>query len=353
MAKKKVIRSVAKAGGPRRTVYEPTPNDFLSGAFDALGMIPEKFRGTDQFLDVVTWNLRYFHPREKDRVDRISSLLSVLNADVIVLQEVADGSLTDVVTALEANGAGYYSAAYGTTGGDQRVAFLWDLDWIRSKDTVDELFGRGSVIAGDGKDAFPRLPLRGQFTALPQEPGRDPFEFQLVGLHLKSQMGDGTPQRMAAADALAAWLRSTAPRTDGDVVMLGDYNKEPGAPEWNAFRALENAGLADFEAINDSSEFSHLYYKNKSHLGSRLDLVLMSSSAKLYKNADPGIVLWTPLKEFIETQPTAAALKQALAAVRSTISDHLPVVTRFYFSRDPGALRPTPPALPGTRRRRR
>jgi hypothetical protein len=91
---------------------------------------------------------------------------------------------------------------YGTTGGDQRIAVMYDLDWIRAKDDIEELFGKGTIIAGDGKDAFPRLPLYAYFTSL--SVGGEPFDFQLAGLHLKSQRG--------GVKVSAGWLLSGLPR---------------------------------------------------------------------------------------------------------------------------------------------
>lgn len=36
---------------------QPSPNDNLSSAFDRLGLVQEKFRDTDKFFDIVTWNI--------------------------------------------------------------------------------------------------------------------------------------------------------------------------------------------------------------------------------------------------------------------------------------------------------
>lgn len=339
VAKKKAKKKAKKpnkankkptAGGG---AYQPVDNDNLSAAFDKIGLIPKRLVGSDKFIDIVTWNLRWFHEGDAARVDRISAVLAALNADVFVFQEIKNESLEPVVQKLAELEAGHYSVAYGTTGGQQRVAFLWDLDWIRAKDDDKELFGRNTIIAEDGKDAFPRLPLWGYFIGLTQDPNSVPFDFQLVGLHLKSQLGGGDAQRAAAADALAAWIRSAAPRVDGDTIVLGDFNRVPGAAEWEAFRRLEAEKLIEFESINDSSEISHLYYENKTHIGSRLDLVLMSSSAHLFTKADPEVVRWASLDQLLSTSPDAKTIKAYIKEIGTTISDHMPTVTRFYFTK--------------------
>lgn len=315
---------------PTSRGYKPPANDNITRAFDLLGLIPASLRGTEEFLDVVTWNLRWFHQKEPERVERVAEILAALNADVMVFQEIAEGSLEPVAQYLEQRGAGYYSVAYGTTGGQQRVGFLWDLEWMRSKDDTRELFSKGEITTG-GKDAFPRLPFWGYFTGLQQSGSKPAFDFQLVGVHLKSQMGGGSSQRKAAAGALAKWFTSDAKRVDSDVLVLGDFNKEPDSPDWAPLHQLEREKKAYFQKINDQSDFSHLYYTNKQNIGSRLDLVLMSSSAKLMKTADPKVVKWASLDTFLSQQPSATEIKKYLADIRATVSDHMPVVTRFYF----------------------
>ncbi len=63
--------------------FKPLKNDNIS-----LGLkdrVPSEYEGTDQYLDVVTWNIRYFHDLDKQRVNRVVDILSALNADIIVL----------------------------------------------------------------------------------------------------------------------------------------------------------------------------------------------------------------------------------------------------------------------------
>lgn len=332
MPAKKTARKAAKKAANSTANYQPAANDHLSAAFDALKMIPPRFRGSDQFLDVISWNIRYFNYRDPQRVRQIADVLKVLNGDILVLQEIDFGAMEPVIEILEQEGAGFYEVAYGTTGGNQRVALLWDYEWVRAKDDVAELFGKGEVVTPAGQDAFPRLPLYAYFTALTNDVNSDPFTFQMVGLHLKSQMGGGDMQRRLAADWLAHWLKHEAPFTDADAMMFGDWNKEPGAPEWEAIHEMERNGEVLFEKINDSTDFSHLYYKNKSNLGSRLDLALVTMAAGEAIESGSNVVRWTTLDDFLSTNPSAAAIKALLKEIREKVSDHMPVVARFYFT---------------------
>jgi endonuclease/exonuclease/phosphatase family metal-dependent hydrolase len=334
---KRISASRRTSGVAKRTAakqlpeFQPPPNDNLSSAFDRLGLVPERYRGTDKFIDIVTWNIRFFHDQDRDRVRRIVGVLSELNADIIVLQEIRNQSMEVVAEELRRLEAGFYSTAYGTTGGDQRVALLYDLDWVRAKEDVTELFGKGQIMTNDGKDAFPRLPLYSAFTCLTEE---RPFDFQLVGVHLKSQRGGGEDQRTRAARELRSWLVDEAPRYDADVIILGDWNAPPSADAWSVFHDLEDEGQVKFRSVNNESEISHLMYRNKHNFGSRLDLTALSMSASERMGEPPDVVRWAPLDELLGTDPKASQIKEFLKALREEVSDHLPVVTRFYFSDD-------------------
>lgn len=307
--------------------YIPPKNDRLSDGFDDI--VPKEYRGTDRFLDIVTWNIRYFHDRDKKRVERVVKILNALNADIIVLQEILDGSLEIVADGLSKLGAGHYKTAYGTTGGDQRLSMMYDLDWVRAKSDIVELFGKGTVVTNKGKEAFPRLPLLANFICLSQV--SHPFDFQLMGVHLKSQRGDGAAQRVLAAKKLSEWLVRDASKVDADVIILGDWNEPPDADTWKPLRKLEQQKKALFSALNDSGKISHLMYKTKSEFGSRLDLGAVSTAAFKQMKSKPDVVRWKSLDKLLETNPKGAEIKKFIQELSANVSDHMPVVTRFYW----------------------
>ena len=306
-------------------------NDYISETIEALNIVPPGQRGNDLYLDIVSWNIRYFHDKDSERVERISRILNALNADIIVCQEIKDGSMEAVSDRLADLGAGYYEVNYGQTGGNQRICIMHDLDWVRTKCDVEEIFHKGQHIAKDGKDAFPRLPLRGYFTCLAADTYSAPFDFQLLGLHLKSQWGGGKAQRRKSAEVLCKWLEDEAPLIDSDVLLLGDWNMKPTSTDWKPFHKLEDEGTAMFKSINDSTDFSHFYYKNKKNLGSKLDLAAITVAAHKYLAKAPKTVRWTTLDKFLDANPKAKEIKEYIKQVRDKISDHMPVLTRFYF----------------------
>jgi endonuclease/exonuclease/phosphatase family metal-dependent hydrolase len=318
-----------KKGG---AAYQKPSNDKLSDLFINNGLVPEELRGTDKFLDVVCWNIRFFHDRDPGRVANIVEVLNELNADVVVMEEILEGSLEVVAQRLGELGAGYYQVAYGTTGGNQRVAMMYDLDWVRAKDDIQELFGKGQLRTGSGKEVFPRLPLWAYLTCLTNNNQSAPFDFQLVGVHLKSQRGGGEDQRRAAAQRLAKWLGEEAEERDADVIILGDWNEPPGSPTWQPIHQLEEQGRVAFGKVNDSSNISHLMYRNKNDVGSRLDLEMISVAALDKVKEHPRAIHWKPLSQLLATSPQGQKIKDLLKQISNQISDHMPVVSRFYFS---------------------
>lgn len=286
--------------------------------------VPNNLQGEDRYLDLITWNIKFFNNRDPQRVKVIISIMQELNADIFVLQEIEEGSLDGIAETLIESGAGLYKTAYGTTGGDQRVAFMYDMEWVKASLSVEELFADENptvLVERTRKPVFPRLPLHSTFVAYKEE---DPFDFHLVGLHLKSQRGGGGEQRSEAAKRLADWIETGT--SDEDVIVAGDWNAPPKRPEWAPLRELEVKGEIKFEGFNPADEASYLSVGNRR---SRLDLIAVSSSIKAVDIQETSaVVTWNALLETSEGSQRQQLLKQVI----DTISDHLPVLTRFYFT---------------------
>lgn len=302
-----------------------------------IGKILPNYQDNDDFIDIVQWNLRWFNSQEPKRENAIFKILSVLNSDIFVFQEVADGSLDNIAARLTKAGLGYYEVAYGTTGGQQRIAFMYDTEWVRRKDDVNELFGKKNVTTPSGKDVFPRLPLWSYFYCKSTVSHKRGFDFQLIGLHLKSMMdlqgnNEDELQRTLACAKLMDWLEKDGNSFDADSIMLGDWNEPPSAKAWASARALEKDKRVKFESINDNSDFSHLYYINKDHIASRLDLRLATTALAKNLNQDNlkrSTVRWVTLDNLIGADPSASEIRAYIKEIGKEVSDHMPVLTRF------------------------
>ena len=325
--------------------------DNLTAMLNAKKLVPAALAGTDKYLDVVSWNIRWFDASDSDRVKGIADVLAALNADILVLTEIAaDGALDEVVKKLAQKKAGFYSTFYGTTGKEQRVVMMWDRDWVRAKTDLMELFKEEDLTVPSEVDdtkrqsVFPRLPLWGYFECLGEKPGDEGFTFELVGLHLKAQgpapqgyTGDikrfGIPQRTKAAKRLTEWLMNNGDHYDTDVVVVGDWNAKPSEPEWKAFRDKEEDGEFVFTDINDEADASHLVRLNASGpAGSRIDLHLITKEADA--NAVPknkGVVIrWSPFDHL--DAMGGKERQEYFKLLTLKFSDHLPVVSRFYLN---------------------
>ena len=112
---------------PKLFAFDRGSLDKISRYLNKRKLVPAAFRGTDKFIDIVSWNLRWFDHRDPRRVKAITEVMDELNSDMFVLTEVAeDGALDQVIQQLEKKKAGYYSSHYGTTGGQQRVVLMWE-----------------------------------------------------------------------------------------------------------------------------------------------------------------------------------------------------------------------------------
>jgi endonuclease/exonuclease/phosphatase family metal-dependent hydrolase len=338
-----------RRGPPPPGVFDSdASDDRISRYLQGKDLVPKELAGSDRFLDVVSWNIRYFDHQDPVRVKHVTEVLNALNADAFVLVEIAaDGALDEVVERLAGQRAGYYSIALGRSGSQQRVALLWDRDWIRSKKDPIELFAGENLTVLENeakKDVFPRLPLWGLFDATAAESSGQGFTFELVGVHLKAQGGGpvrasgaggraGIPQRTAAAERLARWLETPAEHNDTDVIIVGDWNASTGEVEWEPIRKLEEERKVAFSAINDPGKPTHLVRLNKTGpAGSRLDMHLLSENA--VRGGVPDnvalVINWKPFED-LETLAGGERL-ELLRRIKERFSDHLPVVSRFYLA---------------------
>ncbi|MFY8126739.1 MAG: endonuclease/exonuclease/phosphatase family protein [Chitinophagaceae bacterium] len=300
-----------------------------------IGGVDKKFIDNNDFIDIIQWNLRWFNSKDESRVDKIKQILALINSDIFVFQEVALGSLDKICDWLNKNGHGSYDVFYGNTGGQQRVAVMWDTEWVRTKDDSRELFEKNQITIPSGKDVFPRQPLWSYFYCRSTKANTRGFDFQLVGLHLKSQMdqaktGEDDLQRTLAAATLTNWLEKEANHYDADSLLLGDFNEPPNAAAWKSFRQLEENKKAKFLSINDSTQFSHLMYRNRNDVGSLLDLKIATSPlAKQMNTKTGGVIKWLTLQQLLESNAQASDVKKMITQIREEITDHLPVLTRF------------------------
>ena len=96
---------------------------------------------------------------------------------------------------------------------------------------------------------------------------------------------------------------------------------------------MEKDKTVSFRSINPKDEITHIARLNKSGpAGTRLDMHLITNSRDATKAAkDKGVVIQWRLFDHLESLSTPD--RQLLfKAMKMNFSDHLPVVSRFYFT---------------------
>ena len=116
---------------------------------------------------------------------------------------------------------------------------------------------------------------------------------------------------------------------DSDTILLGDWNEPPDAAAWESFRLLEKNNKVKFSKINDKTNFSHLYYRNRNNVGSLLDLRVVTSPFAKEMNKAGGTIQWLALSELLKKSSSAAEVRKVIEEIKTEITDHMPVLTRF------------------------
>ncbi len=169
--------------------------------------------GTDTTLELVTWNLRNFaSDAGSDEVALVAEAIAGLGADVVALQEIAQGVRFDQLLERLPDWSGYQARSDNF----QNLAYVW-LDSTVTVRGVRELF------PAEWR-AFPRQPLVLEITW--QE-----HDLVLVNNHLKccgngvldaDDESDEETRRLAAVTLMTGWVDAEQP--EAAVVILGDLN---------------------------------------------------------------------------------------------------------------------------------
>jgi predicted extracellular nuclease len=189
-------------------------------------------------IQVGTFNIEWFgtsdvtkhQHRSPQTVKKIANLIAdTLDLEIVVLEEINSESeeFTMLRDALATRG--YKLRRIGASGAEQGVVIAFDADQVTLvSDDVKEMDVRSDVDLGGGcKSSNLRLPLYGKFKS-------GNFDFVLVGVHLKSQLGVNTAsnpakcaddiRRAQTQDILAALPSILSDLNDDDVIIAGDFN---------------------------------------------------------------------------------------------------------------------------------
>ena len=333
--------------------------DSITGYFGAVGRraraggdgyerVVDVYQGQGQDVDIAFWNVEWFNRRFTERVGDVARVIADLNVDIWALSETSPEATQALVARLEdefGHTMDFAASEPDAPGGRQTTAVLWNPLTVRGarRDWPDEV---AALLRLDSRDpaaqafeavegkVFNRFPGLFHFTALQRdEPGREPFAFNLAPLHLKA-MAEGRRRRRMASNILARAVRLMIERHDADEdwVIGGDINAELASGD---FAGLTGAGFLAMSA-QDEDEGAFSFLKRPRSL---IDSIFLSPSLSRRFGADDFFIYARDAKapDFVKT-----------------VSDHRPVLARLALREAAPAAAPVvaapapaaPPAAP-------
>ncbi|MCX6333233.1 MAG: endonuclease/exonuclease/phosphatase family protein [Bacteroidia bacterium] len=262
--------------GCRKTPEPPSPED--SDIFTAC--IP--FPGTDQSLDIVTFNTETFPISGYTSVIAVANLLKTIDADVYALQEVASeagfNQLLDLMP-------GYMGLFYLINNSDWNLAYIYKVSEI-------SIYNASSRLLFTDSENFPRPPFEIKIHHTPTN-----LDLYLINNHLKCCGGsENETSRRIASEMLKNYIDNSRP--NDAVIVLGDLNDDITGigtgdnPFLNFINDPEDFRFADMEIAKGSqlwwsypsypSHIDHILITNE--LFSKADTTLVYKAAPCYSD---------------------------------------------------------------------
>jgi len=254
--------------------------------------------GTDETLDIITWNLENFPKSNNLTVDYLSQLIIELDADIIALQEIESQLyFDDLINKLD----GWKGFKANTASYEIDLAFIYNSTKI--------IYINEYEIFEDDWYAFPRPPL-----ILEIEWENEPI--YVINNHLKAKGGsENEDRRRDACEKLENYIATYL--ADNKVIVLGDLNDEIQEPQnnnvfWTFINDDGNYKFTDTDIANGS--FTNWSYPT---WPSHLDHILITN--ELYNKHDTTYII------------LAENFFSGWTEYDDVISDHRPVGIRLQF----------------------
>ena len=253
--------------GCRKTPEPPSPED--SDIFVACTPFP----GTNQSLDIVTFNVETFPINGYTSVIAVANLLKTIDADIYALQEVASQSGFNQLISLM---PGYAGLFYLINNSDWNLAYIYKVSEISVNSASTRLLFTDSQY-------FPRPPFE-----IKIHHSTTNLDIYLINNHLKCCGGsENETSRRIASEMLKDYADNSRP--DDAVIILGDLNDEitgTGSSE-NPFLNFIDDPADYLFADMDIAEGSQLWWSYPSY-PSHIDHILITD--ELFSSVDTTIV---------------------------------------------------------------
>jgi len=267
----------------------------------------ELYFGTNDALDIMTWNIEWFPKNGETTVDYVTQIFDALNIDVLAIQEVDDiSSFNQVINGLE-NYEGYLESILSQFGG---LAYIYNAQTVEIND-IYEIYTTSSYWS-----PFPRSPMVMDMNFMGEN-------YIIINNHFKccgdnnldlNDNGDEETRRYIASNLLKEYIDDNFPTNN--VIVLGDLNDIlTDNVDNNVFQMIiddvENYLFTDIDiAQGNSSEWSFPNWP------SHLDHILITN--ELFDN-----------NSYVEVIRIDDFMDGGFSEYDQNISDHRPVALKL------------------------
>ena len=243
---KRIVFTIIQ-GNPSKITY---PILLLLGTLSSQDLEDLSF-GDDASLDIATWNIEWFPKNDQTTVDYVSDIISLMDLDILAIQEVDDTVMFDQMLDELPLYSGYYESSWFAG-----LAYIYKTESIEIND-IYEIYTTSSYW-----NAFPRSPMVIDMNFMGDN-------YLIINNHFKC-CGDGIldtvdtsdeeNRRYTAINLLKEYIDVNLP--ESNVIVLGDLNDDISeAPPNNVFQNILNDStnyrFADLDiAMGNSSEWS-------------------------------------------------------------------------------------------------
>ncbi len=173
--------------------------------------------GSADSLDVACWNLEWF-PATDSTVELVAELVTSLDLDVVVTEEIASVEAWDALVERLPDHAGVLSTHTYSDGTYQKIGILYR--------EAEVTVGEPELLFETDWYGFPRPGLLVHL-------GYRDRTLDLLGIHLKAGgAGEDADRRASAIQTIDTWAR-TQIATEPELIIAGDYNEDLDIPGEN------------------------------------------------------------------------------------------------------------------------
>jgi endonuclease/exonuclease/phosphatase family metal-dependent hydrolase len=301
-----IFYRVAATVGASQSDYSPAVGEKIAPL-----SLANLYFGTDQSLEVMTWNAHNFPRNGNSTISCIAQAIRSLEVDIVAFQEIINsGSFTQLVDSLPEYRGFRASSAYE----DLNLAFLYNTGTI----AVDSIY----EILTNERNALPRAPLilEGVWKNIPIVVINNHYKAYGDGLLVIGDSNDEEYRRFKASELLRDYILTNF--SEQNVITVGDLNDElTDSQNNNVFQPFlelsPNFQFADMSiATGSSSNWSYPTWP------SHIDHLLINDKLFDEFNDSRSLTQTILIDNYFPGNWNSYVI---------TISDHRPVALKLFF----------------------